>query len=233
MVAICVDDEQILLDWLDKEVSKSQDITDTAKFTDEVEALEYAKTHPFDMTFLDIELRSMSGIELAEKLREINPDCGIVFCTGHPNYAVDAIAHLTVNGYLIKPIAGDAVQREIDRYKNLTKNNSALFTLDLRNGVNIFDKNGKPLHFKRGRSELLFSILASKNGESLTSEQLCNMIWEDSSTSAYLMKKNANYLTQLLTDIRRTLDSCENGKNVLKKDSTGYSLRMSLIRVIE
>ena len=51
----------------------------------------------------------MDGVTMAERLRLLHPDCGIVFCTGHAQYAVDAIGRLRVDGYLIKPIDREAI----------------------------------------------------------------------------------------------------------------------------
>ena len=42
--------------------------------------LAYATENPIDMAFLDINMRGMGGLALAEKIIEIHPDCKIVFC---------------------------------------------------------------------------------------------------------------------------------------------------------
>ena len=231
MYAICVDDEPILLDWLAKTVSNSPDIEGAQKFTNELAALEYAKNHSFDVAFLDIELHAMNGIDVAEKLREINPNCGIVFCTGHANYAIDAISKVLVDGYLLKPIEYDDVQKEIDRIKQ-THQSNALVTIDLTKGINIIDMNGQAIHFKRSKTEHLLETLVLKDGDSLSVENLCNILWEDSKGNPYLLEKNANYLTQLLTDLRRALE--EHGAlDVLKKTSSGYSIRMPFVKLIK
>lgn len=117
MIAICVDDEPILLGRLDKVVAASPDIEHVEKFANELDALDFAARHAFDLAFLDIELHEMDGVDVAQRLREINPNCGIIFCTGHANYAVKAISQVLVDGYLLKPIRANAVQREIDRLK--------------------------------------------------------------------------------------------------------------------
>ena len=131
MIAICVDDEPILLDWLDKNVSASPDIERSEKFTDELDALDFVAQHPFDIAFLDIELHDMDGVAVAQRLREINPNCGIIFCTGHASYAVKAISQVLVDGYLLKPIRTNAVQHEIDRLKARRSTRAALLTVDL------------------------------------------------------------------------------------------------------
>ena len=230
MIAICVDDEPILLDWLDRVVSASPDITHSEKFTGEAAALAYADEHPFDVAFLDIELRSMDGLTVAEKLRSLNPNCGIIFCTGHASYAVDAIGRLNVDGYLLKPIDADDVQREIDRFKARHQKNTPLLTVDFSGGTNIFDKAGNPIRFRRGKTEELLAALIRQKGQSLSAGELCELLWEDSKKSTYLYEKNRNYLTQLLTDLRHTLEEC-GAQEILKKTDDGYAVRMPLIEL--
>ena len=232
MIAICVDDEPILLDWLGKTVSASPDIEHIEKFTNELDAIDFAKQHPFDVAFLDIELHEMDGVAVAQRLREINPNCGIIFCTGYAGYAVKAISRVLVDGYLLKPIGADAVQREIDRLKARRSTGKTLLTVDLSGGVNIFDKAGDPIRFRRRKTEELFALLVRQNGESLSFRDLCELLWEDSKKDAYLREKNENYLAQLFTDLRHTLEEC-GAQEVLKKTHDGYGIRMSLIEFRE
>ena len=44
----------------------------------------------FDVCFLDIEMPTVSGFEVAKLLREQNPACLIVFLTSHVECAIDA-----------------------------------------------------------------------------------------------------------------------------------------------
>ena len=211
-------------------VSASPDIERIEAFTNGETALDYARHHFFDIAFLDVELRAMDGVTLAEQLRAIRPDCGIVFCTGHAGYAVDAIARLNVDGYLLKPIDAAAVQREIDRIKARFQGDDTLLTVDLSGGISFFDKTGKPIRFRRTKTEQLLAVLVQQNGQSLSTRELCELLWEDSSKSQYLYEKNENYLSQLLTDLRHTLEEC-GAENVLKKTADGYAVCMSLIKL--
>ena len=230
MIAVCVDDEPILLDWLCKMVSASPDIERAEAFLNETAALDYAAQHPFDLAFLDIELHGMDGLAVAERLRALSPDCGIIFCTGHASYAVDAIGRLRVDGYLLKPIDSAAVQREIDRLKDRLGGSRKLLRVDLSYEVSIFDKAGKPVHFRRGKTKELFSELLRQNGKSLSTDALCELLWADDADSPYLLKKNKNYLTQLFTDLRHTLEEC-GAQDVLEKTSNGYAVCMPLIEL--
>ena len=54
MVALLVDDEKRLLNSLSNAVSQVPEITESAAFDDEIEALEFAKRNRVDVAFLDI-----------------------------------------------------------------------------------------------------------------------------------------------------------------------------------
>ena len=82
MIAIAVDDEILMLGALTAAVEASHDIASVAKFSDCEEALEYAKNNPADIAFLDINMRGMGGLALAERIVAARPACKIVFCTG-------------------------------------------------------------------------------------------------------------------------------------------------------
>ena len=90
MIAIAVDDEALMLGALVAAIEVSPDITEVAKFSDCEEALEFAKNNPADIAFLDINMRGMGGLALAEKIISFRSDCKIVFCTGYEEYAIPA-----------------------------------------------------------------------------------------------------------------------------------------------
>ena len=81
MIAIAVDDEALMLRALVKAVSASSDISKVVEFSDSESALDYVKGNPVDLAFLDINMRGMGGLALAEKIIEILPNCKIIFCT--------------------------------------------------------------------------------------------------------------------------------------------------------
>lgn len=111
MIALCVDDEPIMLTLLKEAVESSADIEAIFAFEEEQDALRWAKDNHFDVAFLDIELSNLSGTELARRLRENAPYLPVIFCTGYPEYALEAM-QLHADGYLLKPIHAGDVQRD-------------------------------------------------------------------------------------------------------------------------
>ena len=116
MIAIAVDDEKIMLNALSNAVQASEDISVVHPFSSCSEALAWVSENALDIAFLDINMRGMGGLALAERILEQKPECKIVFCTGYSEYAIDAF-RIHVSGYLMKPITAADVQREIDHIK--------------------------------------------------------------------------------------------------------------------
>ena len=81
-------------------------------FTKASEALQYAMTHKVALAFLDIELRSETGLELCRKLLKVNPRMNIVFLTAYMDYSLDAW-ETGACGYLMKPLSDKKVEAQL------------------------------------------------------------------------------------------------------------------------
>lgn len=86
----------------------------TVAFTDEHEAMDYARENPVDLAILDLKLKNMSGVEVMEKLKETNPEIKALLLTGYPTVetAKKAIS-LGFYAYLTKPIDVDDLEKAI------------------------------------------------------------------------------------------------------------------------
>ena len=156
MIAIAVDDEVLMLGALVAAIEASPDITQVTKFSDCAEALAFVGNNPVDIAFLDINMRGMGGLALAEKIVAVRSDCKIVFCTGYEEYAIPAFK-LHASGYLMKPISAEDVQGEIDNIKGLRQKEKPL-TVKCFGNFEVYAKNEK-LAFKRLKSKELFAFL--------------------------------------------------------------------------
>lgn len=225
MRALTVDDEQIMLNALTSAVKESPDISSVAQFTSCTASLEWAKTNPIDIAFLDISMRGMGGLALAERLLEIQPNCKIVFCTGFSEYAVEAFK-IHVSGYLLKPITAKAVQAEIDHIKQekaKEKTTDKLLTVKCFGNFEVYAQ-GEFLNFKRLKSKELLAILVDRRGAGMTAKQICSIMWsgiEDDS-------KHMTYVRQLFVDLRNAL-RCADAEEVLQQNGYNYFLNTELI----
>ena len=222
MRAIAVDDERYMLETLQEAVSTSSDIGVVEAFSSCSAALEYIAENPVDIAFLDINMRGIGGLGLAEKLLEMQPGCKIVFCTGYEEYAVSAF-QLHVSGYLMKPITKEAVQREIDHIKGI-KATEKLLTIKCFGNFEVFH-NGEILPFKRRRTKELLAVLIDRNGAGMTAKQICVILFPDDTDDA----KNAAYLRQLVLDLKNTLKMIR-AEAILKHDTPYYRIDTSLVR---
>ena len=222
MIAIAVDDEALMLGALATAIEESPDITEVSRFSDCEKALEFVKSNPIDAAFLDINMRGMGGLALAEKIIEARPSCKIVFCTGYEEYAVSAFK-LHASGYLMKPISAEDVQAEIDNIKGMRKREKSL-TVKCFGNFEVYAKDEK-LVFKRLKSKELFAFLIDRNGAGMTAKQICAALFPDDTDDT----KNAAYLRQLVMDLKNTLKTV-GAESVLCHETPCYRVDTSLIK---
>lgn len=215
MIAIAVDDELLMLGALTKAVKASPDITSVADFTSCEEALDFVKSNPADIAFLDINMRGMGGLSLAEKIISICPECKIVFCTGYEEYAIPAFK-LHASGYLMKPISAKDVQAEIDNIKGIRRNQKPLSVKCFGN-FEVYAK-GEKLAFKRSKTKELFAYLVDRNGAGVTVAEIGVALWENDEE-----QKNQNYIHQLFRDLRQSLEAV-GMEEIFERNNYFYSI---------
>ena len=222
MIAIAVDDEVLMLGALVKAISASPDIKEVTKFSDCEQALEFVRKNPLDIAFLDISMRGMGGLTLAQKILDTRPNCKIVFCTGYEEYAIPAFK-LRASGYLMKPISAEDVQNEIDNIKGL-RQKEKLLTVKCFGNFEVYAKNEK-ITFKRLKTKELFAYLVDRNGAGMTAKQICAALFPDDEDDT----KNAAYLRQLVMDLKNTL-KLAGAESVLRHETPCYRVDTSLIQ---
>ncbi len=93
-IAVC-DDEIIFLDNFVNQIStqfrKAGMEIELSSFTNGTVLLEESKKIPFDVLFLDIEMPGISGIEVAEAIRAVNPFVNIIFVTNRDDLVFQSI----------------------------------------------------------------------------------------------------------------------------------------------
>ena len=221
MIAIAVDDEALMLRALVQAISVSPDITGVFKFSDCEKALAYVNENPVDVAFLDINMRGIGGLTLAEKIVAARPDCKIVFCTGYEEYALPAFK-LHASGYLMKPITAEDVQAEIDNIKGM-RQTEKLLTVKCFGNFEVL-KNGEALTFKRSKAKELFAVLVDRNGAGMTGKQICAIMWPENTDDV----KNMDYLRHLVGDLKKALANV-GAENVFCQDGYNYRIEPSKI----
>lgn len=222
MNAIVVDDEKYMLEILEEAVCVSPDIELVQPFSSCSEALKYAEEYHIDIAFLDINIRGIGGLKLAEKLMELQPHCKVVFCTGYEEYAVSAF-QLHASGYLMKPIDPEAIQKEIDHIKGI-KSTEKLLTIRCFGNFEVF-YNGEAISFKRKKTKELLAVLVDRNGAGMTAKQICATLFHENTNDI----KNVTYLRQLILDLKKTLRQI-GAEQVLRHETPYYRIDTNLVK---
>lgn len=112
---IMVDDNNIILTGglpVLEEVMPNAAVTG---FIDPAEAVGYAKANRVSLAFLDIEMGTISGLDVCRELLEINPRTNVVYLTAYSGYSLDAWS-TGASGFMLKPITPEGVREQL---KNL------------------------------------------------------------------------------------------------------------------
>jgi len=96
---IIIDDERSSINVIERYVEKIPSLQLVGTAMDSICGLELIKNTNCQVVFLDIEMDGISGIELANTLKNVQ----IIFCTGYPEFAVKSYDIGAVD-YLLKPI---------------------------------------------------------------------------------------------------------------------------------
>lgn len=220
MRAIAADDEPLMLRALIKAISASDDIEDVYAFSSCEKVLEWIQTNRVDIAFLDIDMRGMGGLALAEHIMKIQPKCKIVFCTGYEQYAIDAF-RIHVSGYLMKPIDKASVQGEIDFIKKERKDDK-LLTIKCFGEFEVYHY-GKIVHFPRRKSKELLAYLIDRQGAAVNGRTIVTRLWDEDN-----IEKKLNYFRQISMNLRQVLESI-GAKDVFNTNNNQYSLKTELI----
>lgn len=118
---IMVDDNAVILNGGLQIIEQVLPNASVTGFTKPSEAVEYAKANPVALAFLDIEMGTVSGLDVCRELLEINPHTNVVYLTAYRDYSLDAW-NTGACGFMLKPITPEGVREQLKklRYPFLT-----------------------------------------------------------------------------------------------------------------
>lgn len=99
VTCIIVDDEPMALNLVESYVEKTPFLELKKKCSSAIEAMEFIKTNPVDVLFLDIQMPDLTGIEFSRMLPK---DTRVIFTTAFDQYALEGIKVEALD-YLLKP----------------------------------------------------------------------------------------------------------------------------------
>ena len=211
MILLAVDDERFALKDLEEALAEAVPGAQINGFLTPGEALEFAVSNPVDVAFLDIELGSMNGLELAKKLKDMNGATNIVFTTGFSDYAAEAFA-MYASGYLLKPVRAKKIKEAMDHLRTpVGKAAEKGMRVQTFGNFEVF-VNGYPLHFPRSKAKELFAYLVHKNGSGCSLKELTAVLFEDKEYNASLQ----NQMQTIVSVMMKTLQEVNMQDTVIK-----------------
>ncbi|GIP23745.1 response regulator [Paenibacillus sp. J22TS3] len=235
MKVILVDDEQLALDYLERQLKKLIQVEVVGAYTDPYTAKEEILKRDVQVVFLDISLPEISGLELAEQLLESKPDIHIVFVTAYNEYAVKAF-EINALDYIVKPVRAERLSKTLARIDGLLKSkpdvtshsdSNTPLKLNLLRQVSIEVQPGQPalLHWRTTKAQELFLYLIQHRGQLVRKSTLIDLLWPE-----YDPDKVYAQLYTAVYHIRKTLEpygTCFQISNTTE----GYLLTLSQVMI--
>jgi len=202
MKILAIDDNVLALEELVSSIKEACPDDDVHSFSKPSELLDYAKENVCDIAFLDIEMWGMNGIELAQRLKEINIKTNIVFVTGYSKYALDSYT-VKASDYVMKPVTKEAIKNALENLRCPIQIKS-----DKRVRVQTFGNfevfvDGNPVSFTRSKTKELFAYLVSRKGALCSNNEIIAEIWEEKDDSSALQ----SHFRHLVADLIKTFQS--------------------------
>ena len=99
ITCVIVDDEPMALNLVESYVEKTPFLTLKKKCNSAIEAMEFIKTEPVDLLFLDIQMPDLTGIAFSKMLPK---ETRVIFTTAFDQYALEGFKVEALD-YLLKP----------------------------------------------------------------------------------------------------------------------------------
>jgi DNA-binding LytR/AlgR family response regulator len=99
ITCVIVDDEPMALNLVESYVEKTPFLVLKKKCSSAIEAMEFIKTEPVNLLFLDIQMPDLTGIEFSKMLPK---ETRVIFTTAFDQYALEGFK-VDALDYLLKP----------------------------------------------------------------------------------------------------------------------------------
>lgn len=203
---VIVDNEEPAINFLRILLEKTGQVKVLESFTCAEDFLScFPRSRP-DAVFLDIEMPGIKGLELAEKLLEIDDTVEIVFVTAYGQYALEAF-RVNALDYLMKPLSFEAVSRTVSRLLKRKGSLPAPVTGPATARICCFGRLSvygpgceHPVRWRTSKSEELFAYLLQRLGEETPKWKICEALWPE-----YDMEKVDVYLHTTLYKMKKVL----------------------------
>lgn len=231
MKAILIDDEQLALDFLERQLNKISTVTIVGTYTNPKVGLEYIMNHDVDVVFLDVDMPEISGLELAERILSEKPAITVVFITAYNEYAVAAF-DLNALDYIVKPIELSRLQKTVKRivqkksqHNNDTKPKRVFVNVSQQLLMGYQPTKLRAVSWRTLKALELFLYLLQNQNHLVRKSVLAELLWPDLTTD--------NSYSQLYTAIYHVRNVLRdfNDHFQIKSTAEGYILYLTNVVV--
>lgn len=199
MRTIVVDDEVLALQLFQMECETISELQIVATFESPLAALEYVKKNPIDFAILDIELPEMNGIELGQRLKNIDPSIVLIYISAHDEYAMQAY-RLHAPVYLEKPYNREDILYAVYTAKMLRRKQAKKIYARTFGCFDLY-VNEELVHFSNKKAKEFLAYLVDRWGNSVNNDQAITVLWEDAPNDSVYQSR----LRRVIKDLRDTL----------------------------
>ena len=193
---LIADDERNARENLEMKIKQIPQISSVKMFANPYDVLDYAGKNHIDIAFLDIEMPEINGIEMAMRLKKIQPKMNIVFVTGYSQYAADAF-RVKASDYLLKPATVESIMEALDNLRCPAPVSNAKIRIQTFGNFELFI-NGNPLQITRSKPKELLAYLVDKRGASVTAGQIAAVLWENKDYNRSIQKQTQTVISLLM-----------------------------------
>lgn len=181
-------------------------------FQNSLEALAAARETEADVAVLDVMLSEMSGLDLGQYMKDLNPFINLIYLTPSRDYGFDIMC-LHASGCLLKPITQEGLRKEFAdlRHPDIQKKQKRLFAQTFGNFELFCD--GEPVVFKYSRTKEIVALLINNRGTQTTNGEIIATLWEDDGDP----EKKGSYLSNLRQDLQNTFNRLKLHNILLKQ----------------
>lgn len=196
MNVMVVDDERIVLAAETSIIKRVLPNAEVYSFQKVNDALEFAEQNNVSIAFLDINIKGITGLQMAKRLQENNPKINIIFCTGYSEYSMDAL-DLYCSAYLLKPINDEKLRKALGNLRYPLSEKATGFRVKCFGNFEVY-KDGVPVKFKHKRTKELFAYLIDRYGATVSTKEMATALYEDTN-------KESN-IRNLRSDLNNTFE---------------------------
>ena len=220
MRAIIVDDEPLMLRRFLRLSKGIENLDIVGQFQSPEKALRYAEENPFEVAFLDVAMPVINGIELAKRLRRIDPELLIVFVSAYDEYVWD-FNQIGGDYYILKPYSRETLEMMMERLRLLVQRRHKDIYIRTFGRFTVL-KNGKPVPLT-GKPKEILALIVTGRGKELSNEEIYGTIWENRPYGNVEMTVYYNALRRL----KRALEK-ENLSDLLISTTRGQMINTAI-----